>query len=83
MKANFKKLATAAGITAALGAMSMSAQAISVGIPGEAQLVPFFFWDGPATPANIGTLNANSVDTIADHSASLGGRRWLTESGYP
>lgn len=41
MKTNFKKLASSAAVTAALATGSMSAQAIIVGVPGEAFLVPF------------------------------------------
>lgn len=43
MKTNFKKLALVAGTTAAL-AGSMSAHAVITGVPGEANLVPLFFF---------------------------------------
>jgi hypothetical protein len=43
MKTNFKKLALAAGTTAALVG-SLSAHAVITGVPGEANLVPLFFW---------------------------------------
>ena len=43
MNTNFKKLAIAAATTAAM-AGSMSAQAIITGIPGEANLIPLFYF---------------------------------------
>lgn len=46
MKANFKKLALVAGVTAAMAGGSMSAHAVIQSAPGQAQLVPLFFWNG-------------------------------------
>ena len=50
MKTNFKKLASSAAVTAALATGSMSAQAIIVGVPGEAFLVPFAVATTAANP---------------------------------
>jgi len=61
MKTTLKKLALAAGTTAAL-AGSMSANAILQGLPGEAQLIPLAYSTGLL--AVDASLNFQPVDTV-------------------
>lgn len=56
MKTNFKKLALAAGITAAMGGLSLPAHAIFVGDPGEAALIPYV--------TSVATSPGNYLNTV-------------------
>ena len=59
MKTRFRKLAIATAITAAMGGLSLPAQAIVTGIAGEALLVPLTIWDddrGGVADVDLNTL---------------------------
>ena len=76
MKTNFKKLALVAGVTAAMAGGSMTAQAVIQSAPGQAQLIPLFFWNyGPNTAPvgnNSAATGANTVVRVTVPK-SLGG----------
>jgi len=70
MNVKFKKLALAAGITAALGGVSMPTHAIIQGAAGEALLVPFALWDtvgGVNTIVELTIPGSVGHDTIPNH----------------
>jgi len=62
MKTNFKKLALVAGVTAAMAGGSMSAHAVIQAAPGQAQLVPLFFWS--SAPGGALNARANGANTV-------------------